>query len=168
MAKVYQKKDGSFVIINDFHEEIPVPDIDKLFPFHNEVATFRVMTKQGPKYGYINLFGERITKNVYDHAEDFGINYGIVKNGKLQNVIDRKGNELFGWKYTKIDIFLKNTFIVKNKAGYYGLVDINDKVILAFIYDDIISVTFNAKRILSKWPTPVGHFCWQNYYEVLL
>lgn len=150
MAKVYRKKNGKFVIVNEFLEELPVDNVDMLFPFSNDIATFRVNSGKGKKFGYMNVNGEKITNDVYDHAENFGINYGIVKNGSKQNLIDRNGNEIFDWKYTKIDPFLNGTFIVQNVEGYYGLVDASDKILLGFIYQDLISITHEARRKVMK------------------
>ena len=113
MSRVIKQKKGNYVIINNLREEIEVSDVDAIFPFHNEIATFRVSTKDGKKFGYINSNGVKITKNVYDHAEDFGEYYGLVKIGKLQNLIDRSGKELFEWKYTYVTPFMKKTFIAK-------------------------------------------------------
>lgn len=150
MAKVLKKKNGDYVIINDLYEEIPVKHVDVLYPFHNNIATFRVTVNKEKMFGYMNTSGERITQNVYEHAEDFGEKYGLVKNGNYQNLIDKSGKELFEWKYTSITPFIKDTFIVMNAEGYYGLIDINGKVILKFIYKDHLQVTCKAQTVLMK------------------
>lgn len=152
MARVIKRKNGDYVIINDLFEEIPIKSVDVLYPFHNNIATFRVTQNKKKMFGYMNVQGERITNDVYEHAEDFGPKYGLVKKGDYQNLIDRNGNELFAWKYTKIAPFLKDTFICLNKEGYYGLVDKNDKIILGFIYETQLSITHDARRLIVKWP----------------
>ncbi|MCQ2749011.1 MAG: hypothetical protein MJ246_03210 [Clostridia bacterium] len=62
MAKVLKKKNGDYVIINDLYEEIPVKHVDVLYPFHNNIATFRVTVNKEKMFGYMNTSGEKITK----------------------------------------------------------------------------------------------------------
>lgn len=94
-----------------------------------------------------------IYKVYYDKA-----NYYIVKQNDLYAIIDENGHEVIDFKYAWLwDLYIskneKPLFIAKNsKTNKQGIIDIDDKIVIPFIYDEIHnwSIDTTAKTMIAE------------------
>ncbi|WP_085828963.1 WG repeat-containing protein [Clostridium massiliodielmoense] len=92
--------------------------------------------------GLINKTGKILTNPQFDEPINFINGFAIVsKQGKF-GVLDTKGNYKIPVKYDEIKHIYKNYYIAKldNK---WGVIDINNKVVKEFGYDNAIVVNLD-------------------------
>lgn len=59
--------------------------------------------KANGRYGYISSEGEKIVDFIYDSAWGFFGNYGVISDGYVKKIIDRKGNIIYSGENHNID-----------------------------------------------------------------
>ena len=122
------------------------------------IGCYRFKDNETGLYGYIDGKGKVIIEPIYKKATDF--EYGSYEYAKAYDdnetvtIIDKKGKEYlpFG-KYTSLSLPKSDLIVFKEDTLKYGVVDINDNIILEPIYDQIeigdlgsIIVTLNNKN----------------------
>lgn len=138
--------------VNNENEQIE--DIAKFEP----IGCYRFKDSETGLYGYMDGKGNIIIEPKYVNATDF--EYGLCEYAKAYDgnktvtIIDKKGKEYlpFG-KYTSVSLPQNDLIVFQENTSKYGVIDINDKIILEPIYDKIeigdlgsIVVTLNNKN----------------------
>lgn len=128
---------------------------DNIKYFDNECYLYSINNKQG----FMDLKGNILVEPIYDNIITFRSfyfykkGYYCAKVGKNAGVIDKFGNKIIEFKYAKFNLWNSdNKFIVaqKVKNGEWGVIDIKDKIILNFDYDDIKIVEMSGKNNKTK------------------
>ena len=138
--------------IEKYNEEIE--EVSKFEP----IGCYRFKDNETGLYGYIDGKGKIIIDPIYIKATDF--QYGSYEYAKAYDdnetvtIIDKKGKEYlpFG-KYTSVSLPKNDLIVFQGNTLKYGVIDINDNIVLEPIYDKIeigdlgsIVVTLNNKN----------------------
>lgn len=84
----------------------------------------------------VNKKGELIKKTEFEYISPKN-NYAIAYSNNKAGVIDKTGKILIECQYDSLFPDINETFLIAEKGGYQGIVDLNNSVILDFIYDSI-------------------------------
>ncbi|MEO8399416.1 MAG: WG repeat-containing protein, partial [Ignavibacteriaceae bacterium] len=115
---------------------------DWAYPFKNGIAKI----KKDGNFGLINTFGKPVVECIFDKIEKLNLaDYDFIevkKNGK-SGIINSSGIFLFPCIYDKLSVgvetlFHKATsFVLLNIDGYYGISDLNHRMIVPILFDEI-------------------------------
>lgn len=110
---------------------------------YNYFMNDRGLVNKDNKYGYIDSSGKTIINPIYNSASYFKDGYATVTSSNSYKIIDINGNIILDdYDY----LFFYNTnLILAKKNGKYGYIDINDQVIIDFMYEKIdkLDVDYN-------------------------
>ena len=137
-----QNKEGKFGYVR-LNGEIVIPVIyDKINSFDENC-----LVKKDNKYGIINKEGKKLTEIDYDNIISMNMTYSEGKKRYLaqknnKSYIINENGKIIQTKYRSIKPFVnfykRFYFIVENKKGKKGLIDITGKVIIPAEFDDVI------------------------------
>ncbi len=141
--------DGNYIVKPKYRE------VD--FNFGFKPGGLYYVVDKNDKYGFINDEGKEIVQCKYDKISSFENGYAIVKiraGGEYDfkhGLIDTTGKEVIALKYGRLEYYPNDMVLVagEESASKVGVLDINGKVIIPFMYD------FWSKKI-SKGLWPVG------------
>ena len=161
---IYKTSDNKYGVMNLSGENIIEANYDQL----EEAKTGMFIAKKDDKYGIIDEKNEtKLDFNnqsiIYNEKGDFYItedenynnkilnnNYETKLEGILTDIDNEKGYielkqgeeyKYYNFKFEEQkeeDIFTNNTLFVDKKDGKYGLIDKKGKIVVEYIYDDMI------------------------------
>lgn len=117
--------------------------------YNNCMVSVGSILNNNDKYGLIDSNGKIILETKYDHIFEDSFGYLVEQNNKWG--LFSSGKFLIEPKYIDMPQYIDNLgLIVKNIQNKYGVVDINDKIIIPFIYD-FIGNKFNVDTKIGGW-----------------
>ena len=124
----YLDERGKQIIENKFDGFV---DYDLLGNFAND----RAVVFQNKKYGIVNFDGDYLVKPKYDHIRNLGLNFGVKKSDKWA-LMDSSYSIVSNYDYESIEL-VKNEYILFEKDGEFGIMDLKLNVILDALYSSI-------------------------------
>jgi len=106
------------------------------------------------KYGYIDNSGKEIIPIEFDEIFNFIGEYAKVNINGMYGIIDNKGKLIIPAIYESIKHCAYDFFIVQKKEYYlcknWGVIDVNDNIILPFGFDEITLLNNNFIKVSIK------------------
>ncbi len=134
-------KNSKWGLINSSGKIITEPQFDVIYGFCNGFTRVR----KDNKYGFLKSDGSMLLECNYDNAYDFNDGYAAVKKGTLCELVDKSGNfKSFNFDEIKSPIL---GLIPVKKDKYWGLSDMNGKIILDTKYNSISCLNNNLIRV---------------------
>jgi hypothetical protein len=96
---------------------------------------------------------EYVSEDSIDSRHDY---FSLENDIQLEGLYDKKGNMVIGHKYDRPFDFHDKGFIVAYKDNKAGVIDINENIVIDFIYDRIIAIKDYRKHLIKvekneKW-----------------
>jgi len=128
------RKDGKYGLIN--------ADGDFVIPcIYDELRRWKniqyAVVRRNEKWGAVDLQNNTLIEFLYEDAFDDKDNYVVVvQNGKMGciGVLDKKGVNI-PCKYNMMGHFNEKGYTAASQDGKWGVIDLNDNMLVPFIYD---------------------------------
>lgn len=88
------------------------------------------------KWGVVNTSGRQVISCIYDELFGFGSFY-IGKKGESYYKISSEGKEIKRYDFQSMKPSRHNLFIVQNSDGDFGLLDVNERVVIPFEFKEL-------------------------------
>lgn len=111
----------------------------------------RAQKSNEDKSSFFNLLGEKVDSVLYEAVEKTDCNnyYITINQDGFYGVIDSQNKELIKNKYNYLEYLFGEYFIVSNEKGNLGVININDEIVVGFLYD-VLQKIDNTKVIEAK------------------
>lgn len=152
-----KKNNQTAYLDKNLKEVIPFAKYDSGERFNqNRIA----IVSKNRKYGIINEFGKEILKPVYDTLEHPEEDYheSEIFEGKNKNYItllDKNGNKIYdkiknySFDFSRLKNKVHRVYIIQNLKKQYGVVDIQGKIIIPFMYNAIQDFNGTANTVVQ-------------------
>lgn len=126
---------GNFVLPNSYDE------ISLWETGFYRLGIYTPTTDRVSKFGLADADGKLLLDTQYTSIDLQAQHYIRVEKDRLYGLFDRKGNDIIPIAYTHLGILAEGRFIVAEKHGRWGFLDIQGKVLLPFDYQLPISAS---------------------------
>lgn len=149
LAVVY--KDNKAGIINRANEVILPFNFDLLSSGDNR----RLINKKnnGSQFGLVSVDGQTILENKYSMIAHFQNTFYLAEKDKKWELFDSLGQLVFNEPFDEAYILRKHSLVKLKVNGKFGLFNIDGKMVIPFMYDDIYnpSEELIAVKNNDKW-----------------
>lgn len=120
--------------------------------WQNLQETLKPIKNNEEKWGYINDDGEIKIRAEFDVAGSFKNGVAVVCKNNLCGFIDENGRNLTDLVYELPNYDSGKPFFLAKKAGKFGYLDSDGKVLISLVYDELFDYDFIIKaKKAGKW-----------------
>lgn len=132
--------------------EIGMKDGELLYgPMDYFYVDYMIVSKAG-KYGVIDNNYDIQIDFIYDEINKFrSDNITYAKLDGKWGIIDKKGNAFIKFKYDGVS-YAPNGYAIFKKGISWGLIDIDENIVIDFLFNNPNDVYIEAKKLGIKWP----------------
>lgn len=145
----FYKEGNRWGVIHNSGKILLAPEFDSYSKLSDN---FIQLVNRGKFYAYSVLVNRLIAQGEYDAFYPFSRKYLIVKKDRQLGLLDWVGNLVLQTQYNEIQSYGWEQFRA-NKAGKWGIVSTNDKVVIPFDYQYIAPLRQNVCIVKKD-----GHF----------
>lgn len=120
-------------------------------PLYNQIeflGTHLIGVRKDEKWAIFSDKGKQLSDFIYENIWGGANGYLVLVQNKKMGLVDSFGKVIIPFEYKKMEYYQKNKWIIQTESGKYGVVNLQNKLILPVIYDEI------APRKYDKYETP--------------